>query len=177
MGENKTRGGCRAGSAASHSMARWVGGEGPSITFASLLPLYLSCWDKKIDRTACSASMWDTQMKQKPQKEREDAAIPLPTVGLRPVQPRLQLAPSTCWAPQTNLATTQTCHSRATSAPTTLYKGPWPPAGTFQWIEALSLMHSFTALDQGPGGDVTCSSGMDGILRISWGFVAPLGGG
>lgn len=56
--------------------------------------------------------------KQKPREEREDAAVPLPTVGLSPWRPQLQLAPSTGWTPQTSLAATQPCHSRATSAPT-----------------------------------------------------------
>lgn len=80
-----------------------------------------------------------TETKQKP---REDAALPLPTVRLSPWQPRLQLAPSTCWALQTNLATTQSCHSRGTSAPTT-------PQGSLATGRDMPLCpkDSFTALD------------------------------
>lgn len=92
----------------------WVGRVPTSPLHLSFLP---SCSVGTKRQTGLRVQhLWDTQTKQKPREDREDAAVPLPTVGLSPWQPRLQLAPSTCWAPQTSPATTQSCPSRATSA-------------------------------------------------------------
>lgn len=73
---------------------------------------------QKAEGTARSASVWDTQTSQKPREEREDSAILSPLWGLVPGSHDCKWSPSTCWAPQTNLATTQPCHSRTISAPT-----------------------------------------------------------
>lgn len=97
MGKSKTRGrlqGCRCQRLPPTAWYNGVGGEGPSITFASSLPPPSASLgqDRKAAGNTSSASAWGSQTKQKPQEEKGDTAMPPHPVGMHTAKPSLAVA-------------------------------------------------------------------------------------